>query len=426
MTAWFEFMDQKRDLFRIIESAIESVRPSVLFPRILKNPTIPGLASWVASENRYLLTLGKASISSARSILPQYPCKDTFVLGPSNAETDASGLAGVHFGSHPVPDRRSLEAAEKLVSWLKTLPAGADLLIVLSGGTSALLALPAPGVSLESKMAVNRLLIRSGASIHEINSVRKHLSAVKGGQLAAALSGARATTLVISDVIGNDLSTIGSGPFYPDPSTYAIAQTILNKYGLWDQVPADIRQHLESGVAGEIGETLKGTPQVAHTIIASNEMACSQAAETASALGYTAQVISGVSGPVETVAERILTLLEEKATRSALILGGEATVQVGGDGTGGRNQHLALLLTRRISGRNITFAAIGTDGVDGNSPAAGAWIDGHTAGEAAQLGLSIDSALAEFDSFPLFSKLNHSIMTGPSGTNVMDLYIALT
>jgi glycerate-2-kinase len=419
-------MDQKRDLFHIFESAIESVRPSVLFPRILAKPSIPGLADWVASENRYLLTLGKASISSAQSILAHYSCKDTFVLGPSNAETAARGLTGVYFGNHPVPDQRSLEAAGKLVSWLQTLPAGADLLIVLSGGTSALLALPPQGVSLESKMTVSKLLIRSGASIHEINSVRKHLSAVKGGQLAGAISGVRATALVISDVIGNDLSTIGSGPFYPDPSTFATAQSVLNKYGLWNQVPADIRRHIESGIAGRVAETLKKAPPVPHTIIASNELACGQAAETASALGYTAQVISGVSGPVETVAERILSLLEGNSPQSALILGGEATVHVRGNGTGGRNQHLALLLTERISGKNITFAAIGTDGIDGNSPAAGAWIDGRTAGDAAQQGLSIERALAEFDSFPFFSKLNHSIMTGPSGTNVMDLYIALT
>lgn len=419
-------MDQKQDLFRIIEAAVDSVRPSTLFPRILAHPPWSELSLWAESSSRFLLCLGKASTTSAQSILSCVSCDDYFVVGPQGAATENLDLAKVRTGTHPIPDEHSLQAARDARSWLRNLPRGCDLLIVISGGASALLSYPADGVSFESKMQVNGLLIRSGASIQEINAVRKHLSGVKGGQLAREVSGMRAVTLVISDVIGDDLSTIGSGPFYPDSSTFAMAHSILERYHLLDQVPADARTRIESGMSGGLAETLKGSPTVPHYIIASNNLAIGKAKETAAQLGYKAQTFSEVSGPVEQLADRIATLLENVPPGSAIILGGEATVRVQGHGTGGRNQHLALLLTDRIRNRTITFAAVGTDGIDGNSPAAGAWINGNTAGEAEKLGLSIEGALREFDSFPLFDKLHHTIMTGPSGTNVMDLYLALT
>lgn len=420
-------LDQKQDLFRIVETAVDSVRPSSLFPRVLADPGWEDLSRWKSASHRSLLCLGKASLTSAQSLLSICPCSDYFVVGPPGAAISAElDAANVRLGSHPIPDQRSLQAARDALLWLQKLPRPWELLIVISGGSSALVSLPADGVSFESKMRVNELLIRSGATIQEINAVRKHLSAIKGGLMAREAAGLNVVALVISDVIGDDLSTIGSGPFYPDATTFAWAHSILERYQLLDRVPVDARARIESGTTGAVPETLKGEPGIPHHIVASNNLAIQKAKETATGLGYRAEAVPEVSGPVEQVAERIASLIATASPRTAFILGGEVTVRVGGNGKGGRNQHLALLLTEQIRGKDVTFAAVGTDGIDGNSPAAGAWIDGRTAKEAEQKGVSVSRALSEFDSFPLFDALGHTIVTGPSGTNVMDLYIALT
>lgn len=411
-------------LEKILFAGIDAVRPATLFPKILSDP-YPELKDWLESEDRYLLCMGKAGISSAKSILDLAPCKDYFIVAPDSP--DGTPFT-VHVGSHPIPNEKSLHAGEELLEWLKRIPTNARLLTTLSGGASALVVSPAPGISIQSKMKVNDLLIRSGATIQEINTVRKHLSRIKGGQLARSVESLHCVVLVISDVIGNDLATIGSGPFYPDPTTFAAARNVLEKYDLWNRVPEEVRSVLNRGMQGKIPETPKpgSYREIPHYIIASNEIARRAATEKSRELSFHSNYIrEAVSGPIDQVALSLISMITSTPTNSAIILGGEVTVRVQGNGTGGRNQHLSLLLTELIAGKKVLFCAAGTDGVDGNSPAAGAWIDGTTFERSRMQGLDLKQALRNFDSYPFFHSLHQDIYTGPTGTNVMDLYIAL-
>lgn len=418
-------MDSKDVLFQILESAIDSVRPAALFPNLLKKTTLPDLSEWLQADERFLLCVGKASVSSAESILDTCPVSDYFVLAPEGVSSTTLDRDRTRFGTHPIPTQKSVHAAEGLLGWLRSLKSGSKLMVVLSGGSSALLALPAENISLDSKMKVNQLLLKSGATIQEMNTVRKHLSKVKGGQLGQVIENLRAFALVISDVIGDDLATIGSGPFFPDPSTFSDAESVLKKYELWEEVPMEVRKRITDGMRGLIQETPKTDLRIPHHVIASNRLACLKAAETAKRYAYEPRVVLNVSGLVENVRDQILLAMDQAVPRTALIFGGEATVRVTGAGTGGRNQHLALLMSEKIRNRNVTFAAIGTDGIDGNSPAAGAWVDGRSDEEATNLGWNVHETVQNFDSFPFFQALAHSILIGPTGTNVMDLYVGL-
>jgi glycerate 2-kinase len=417
-----------QDALNIIQAGIDSVRPSKLFPALLKNPSNRDLALWLNSRQHFLLCLGKAGLASAESILQTTSCSDYFVVSPHDKIPSTLDSSKIHFGSHPLPDANSFSAAAQLLDWLGQLPEGSNLLVVLSGGTSSLLASPVEGISEKSKTILNDLLIKSGAKIEEINTVRKHCSRVKGGQLGLAVQHLQTTVLVISDVASNDLSAIGSGPFYVDNTTFIASKQILEHYGIFAKTPQDIKERLEAGIAGKIAETPKpGSLNVPHIIIASNDTARAAAKSKAGSLGYkTFGIRTPLVGSIENAAEQILKEIDSMADHSAIILGGEVTIRVTGNGTGGRNQHLALLLTETLTDRNIVFASAGTDGIDGNSTAAGAWTDGSTLEKAKSLNLSVHDYLKNNDSYHFFQKLNQGIVTGPTGTNVMDLYLVLS
>jgi glycerate-2-kinase len=231
--------------------------------------------------------------------------------------------------------------------------------------------------------------------------------------------------IVISDVIGDDLATIGSGPFYPDPTTFLDAKQVLVKNGIWDAVPREVRKTIETGVSGGLPETPK-QGNIPHKIIASNPIALKAAASKAESFGYTIQASNrALHGDVEEAAETIFNMIQQSPPGSALLWGGEITIRLKGNGTGGRNQHLALLLTEKLKNRKASFAAVGTDGIDGNSRAAGAWTNGETLERASGVE-SFRKAVEDFDSYHYFERVGQNIITGPTGTNVMDLYIALT
>ncbi len=409
-------------LLNILNAGIDSVRPSLLFTPILFEDRSE-LASWKSHSRRFLLAMGKASVESARSILGQITCEDYFVLTPYE---DPKQSIKIHLGSHPIPGEGSYQSTRQLVEWLRKLPGQGSLLVILSGGTSALCVLPLPTLNLSAKMIVNDLLIRSGATIQEINAVRKHLSGVKGGQLAKYAANLESAVLVISDVIGDDLSSIGSGPFYPDPTTFLDAKNVLKKYDLWTLIPDDVRETLEQGVAGSIPETPKpGSTHPDHRIVASNDIARKAAAERAGALGYSVRYFEKpFQEDVGKAADEILMEINRSPGGAALIFGGEVTVRLKGNGLGGRNQHLALIMTEKLNGRDAQFGAVGTDGVDGNSIAAGAWTDGLTLQKGSGIE-SLQKAISNCDSYNYFRAIEQNIVTGPTGTNVMDLYVAL-
>jgi len=416
------------DLLEIVENGIDSVRPSTIFPSLFAAPPLEELKIWLAASERFLLCIGKASIQSAETILSGRACSGVFIISPANTTSTRLPSGAIHYGAHPVPDERSIAAGRDLLMWLDQLPENEPLLVIISGGTSALMVAPVQGVSPASKFLINDRLIGSGAAIREINTVRKHLSAIKGGRLAPRIGNRPSLVLVISDVIGDDLATIGSGPFYPDHTTYLEAREILIRYDLWMQTPEDVRQTIEDGVAGKISETPKpGTASTPHYVVASNRIARLAAAAKARDLGYRVELVEEpVEGLVTSVVEKIFTQIAQAPAGTAVVMGGETTVQVRGNGTGGRNQHLALLMVERLARKDIIFVAAGTDGIDGNSTAAGAWVDGRSKDRAEALRLSIAYAKEQFDSCPFFQQLGQSIVTGHTGTNVMDLYIALT
>ncbi len=339
---------------------------------------------------------------------------------------------------HPVPDAAGLSASRRVAEILE-LAGRQDLVICLvSGGGSALLPAPAPGITLEDKMAATRLLLECGARINEINTVRKHLSFLKGGGFARLAAPARLLTLILSDVVGDPLDVIASGPTVPDPTTYADALGILTRYGLERKVPLAVRKHLEKGGAGELPETPKpGAGFFAEGInllVGNNSLAVMAAAERARSLGYGSLILSTtVTGETREVAAVHAAIAREVLgsgnplpAPACILSGGETTVTIRGNGKGGRNQEFALAAALEIEGlTGVIIGSVGTDGTDGPTDAAGALADGKTAERARSAGLDPEDFLKRNDSYHFFQALNDLVMTGPTNTNVMDLRLAL-
>jgi glycerate 2-kinase len=339
---------------------------------------------------------------------------------------------------HPVPDENGIAAAGEIIAILEK--AGADDLIIclISGGGSALLPAPVEGVSLADKMAVTRLLLECGADIGEINTVRKHLSRLKGGGLARLAAPARLLTLILSDVVGDPLEVIASGPTAADPTTFDDALLVLDRYGLREEVPLSVLRRLERGVAGVIPETLKpGDPAFGlccNLLVGNNAMAVAEAARSAEGLGYRPLILSAtVTGEARHVAavhgamaREIIASGNPVPAPACLISGGETTVTVRGKGRGGRNQEFALAAALEIRGLpGVLVFSAGTDGTDGPTDAAGAMADGTTCERAEKAGLDPLRHLGNNDSYTFFRALDDLVVTGPTGTNVMDLRLVL-
>lgn len=339
---------------------------------------------------------------------------------------------------HPVPDEAGVAGARRQLELLTGLDSDALVLGLFSGGGSALLPAPAAGLTLAEKQATTRLLLACGATIDEINALRKHLSAIKGGLLARAAAPARVIALLLSDVIGDPLDTIASGPTHPDATTFGDCLAIVDRYDLRPQLPTAVRQHLEAGGRGERPETPKPRdPCFARTeslVIGNNRLAIDAAAHQARALGYEVLVLtSRLQGEARQAATALVSIAQETAETNrpiarpaCLIAGGETTVTLRGDGKGGRNQELALAAALQLSGWSaITLLSGGTDGIDGPTDAAGALADSQTLSRAQAQGLDARAFLDRHDSYSFFAALDDLVITGPTGTNVMDLQIIL-
>jgi len=342
--------------------------------------------------------------------------------------------------SHPVPDSRSVEAAKKILC-LVAENAGPETLFInlLSGGASALLAAPAPGITLQDKQEVTRLLLECGADIYEINAVRKHLSTIKGGNLARAAKGSTMISLVISDVIGDRLDTIGSGPAFPDSTTWKDVYGILQRYHLWEKVPDAVSKRIKEGISGQIPDTPSDDDpcfrSVVSCIIASNRQALHAASQAAKDLGYRTLILSSsirgetadIAGMHSAIAREISESGNPLPPPCCIISGGETTVTMGEDhGIGGRNQEFALAAACEIAGlKNLVILSLGTDGTDGPTDAAGAAVTGETADRAKKLGLDPIAYLRRHDAYTFFKQTGELIMTGPTMTNVMDIHIIL-
>jgi glycerate-2-kinase len=336
--------------------------------------------------------------------------------------------------AHPLPDVRGEQATLRIIESLRTYGTG-DLVCLISGGASSLLVCPRAPVSLQDKIATTRLLLECGADIHAFNTVRKHLSQVKGGGL---LRQARTPmlALLLSDVIADDPGTIGSGPTAPDDTTFADAWGVFTRYRLTGRVPASAVELVQAGIAGRVPETVKSNTAEAarcrNVIIGSNRTALEGAAATARARGRAVYVedqpLSGdTTLAAEQFAARVRQLIADRRSDTPLCIlaGGETTVHVVGGGRGGRNQEFALATAPALAGTSVTMLSAGTDGIDGPTDAAGAFVDGTTLRRAKERGLDVDAALHTNDSYTFFLQLGDLFRCGPTATNVMDIKIAL-
>jgi glycerate 2-kinase len=390
-------------------------------------------------DHIYLVGAGKASAPMAEAV--EEVMGDRLTTGVVVVKT-GHGLAlrktTVLEASHPLPDEAGLAAAQKIKNLLEKAGPHDLVFSVISGGGSALLPLPVRGLSLADKQVVTKMLLGCGASIQEINAVRKHLSQVKGGQLARAAAPAPVINLMLSDVVGDDLDTIGSGPFVPDHSTFQDIAAILARYELTGKIPAVVKEYMERGLNGQVAETPKpGAPEfdkVINQIVGSNYQACLAAAGAARQAGYRTLILSSfVTGETREVAKVHAALAKEIRASghpirppACLISGGETTVTLKGHGKGGRNQEFALAGALELDGwTDVLLFSAGTDGTDGDTDAAGAMADGQTCTRARQAGMSASQHLEANDSYPFFAKLGDLVMTGPTRTNVMDIRLVM-
>ena len=339
--------------------------------------------------------------------------------------------------SHPIPCIEGEKGVDQMLDLTNGLQKNDLVITLISGGGSALMPYPASGISLSDLQETTNLLLRAGANINELNAVRKHLSGFKGGQFARHVAPAQLLTLILSDVLGDALDTIASGPTAPDDSTFFEARAVIEKYGLLDKITENVLTRINSGLNGIVPETPKrGDPLfkgVYNVLIANNSKAAQSANETAENLGYNSMILSTyIEGEAKQVGKVVAGVAKEEYFNSlplpkpaAIIIGSETTVTVTGDGKGGRNQEVALGAVQDICGLKAVIATLGTDGIDGPTNAAGAIVDGSSYTRAKEDGLDPNSFLNENDAYRFFESLNDLIFTGPTGTNVNDISIIL-
>lgn len=440
--------------YGLVRAALKSVDPERLvrlYVRLGRDVLSINQAKYALKKDQaiYVIGAGKASASMAAALeeILGRRIAAGLVITPYGYGVETQRIR-VYEAGHPIPDQAGLMAGQKMLRLIER-SGPKDLIIALwSGGASALFPAPVKGVSLEEKKRITRLLLKSGATIHEINAVRKHLSRVKGGQLGRNLAPRRAVSLILSDVKDNRLDVIASGPTAPDQTTYGEAIRVLKKYTLWDETPKRIKTHLERGARGDVPETPKpGHPGLSHVqnlMIGDNHLAVQAVAHEAKKHGFHLWIWPGfIKGEARKVAGRFVKLAREihqaghpVSKPACLIGGGETTVTVRGSGKGGRCQEFALAAAEGIADLGKTvILAFGTDGMDGMqprghpqrglSPVAGAFVDDTTLTRARTMGLDPKTFLANNDSYSFFKTLGDQIITGPTMTNVNDLYLLL-
>ena len=426
-------------LIGLLEASMDSVDPGELIRKSVlcsrdrlhvcgREISPPARRLWVFAVGKAALAMAAALVDVAGNRLA-----GGYVLTRHGYGGSLRGLP-VAEGGHPIPDEAGFEASSRISRTADRLGEDDVAFCLISGGGSALLAAPADGLGLEDLRETTALLLHSGLPIDEMNAVRRHLSSLQGGGLAAKLWPARTVTLILSDVVLGGPEAIASGPTVADPSTFADARSILERASLWERVPDAVRLRIRNGCAGRVPETVKpGDRALARGIVemvGSNRTIVKAACERAKPLGYRVECLSDPIIGEARDAGRALARRAIEAQRSAqepvlIIGGGETTVTVTGEGTGGRNQEFALAAGLEIAGRDgIRVAALATDGTDGPTDAAGALVSGSAVSLAAAAGLDPQASLSNNDAYAFLRAACALLFTGPTGTNVADLYVA--
>lgn len=426
----------------IYRAAVEAVDPGRLIERHVarrgarlevdvgaRRVRIPVSRLWVAGA-------GKAAAAMASAVATLAPeARGAVIAPPRPGGAKRFGRIDVLTGAHPVPDQRSYDSTDRVLRRLARRPATDRVLFLMSGGASALLASPASGISRSDKSDLGRMLLRCGADIHLTNAVRKHVSRVKGGGLLRAADPRRVITLALSDVVGDDLATIGSGPTVPDPSTYRDAIEGLEALGALGDLPPSVRARLVAGASGarRAAETVKpGSAEAGRAVagvIGSNRVALAAAARAARRLGYSVRTrrrpIVGEAADQAVAWVEDLRARFETGKPTCVLGGGETTVRVGeAPGRGGRNQEFAVAAMPGLVRSDWSLLSAGTDGVDGSTTAAGGFADPSSQRRAGGRSV-IARVLASHDAHTLLTSLGDTLVTGPTGTNVMDLVVSL-
>lgn len=425
--------EQARSIFK---AAIDGVLPDRLIREAVSLKAdrlriLDSLHTLRPEQKIHIFGSGKASVGMARSLLKLLKGRVAGgVIVTSQLTADVLSPLKAVQGSHPVPDERSIKGAELLLDGLGNLTEDEFFIYLLSGGSSALIEKPTQSITLAEMQETTKLLLHTNVPIQQVNAVRKHLSMVKGGRLAQATK-ASGAVLVLSDVIGDDLSVIGSGPLYYDPTSFEQCREFLENAGIWDAVSPDVRSVIKNGEQGLIPETPKEqNDAIRHYLLGTNRIALDHARRAAEANGLNSYILtSSLAGEAREVAKMLVALAENICQNNepfqpsvCLLCGGETTVTVTGSGRGGRNQELALAALAEIGRQdNILLLSGGTDGIDGNSSAAGAIADSGFYLEGERLGLTIESFLHDNNSHAYFNAVGGLLETGATGTNVMDI-----
>ncbi|HXQ68799.1 MAG TPA: glycerate kinase [Alphaproteobacteria bacterium] len=411
--------DPRAFLRSLFDAAVAAAQPDEALPRHLPAPP---------RGRTVVVGAGKAAAAMARAVEAHWPAPLEGLVVTRYGQKLPTRFIEVAESAHPVPDAAGEAAARRMLERVRGLGPDDLVLCLISGGASALLSLPAAGLTLADKQEVNRALLRSGASIHEMNCVRKHLSGIKGGRLGAACGDAALVTLAISDVPGDEPSVIGSGPTVPDPTSFADARAILAKYGI--QPPPAVEKRLASGTEAETPKP--GDPRLArarYQLIATPQMSLDAAARKAREAGITPVILSDsiegeareVARAFAAIARQVVRFGQPAPPPSVLLSGGEATVTVRGKGKGGRNSEFLLALALALGGEaNVHALAGGTDGIDGTDDNAGAFIGPDTLARAEGAGLAARAMLDDNDAYSFFARIGDLLVTGPTHTNVND------
>jgi len=429
-----ELQKMREDALDILSAAFEAADPYIAVNVCVSNSGIEikdEKIDYSDFENIYLAGFGKAAIGMAQAVCDVTNITKGFVItnDPNNSVKNENVKTIV--GGHPIPNQQSVDGADQVMELVKGCNDKDLLIVLISGGGSALLCMPR--IPLNDLQQTTDLLLKSGANINEINSIRKHLSFVKGGQLAASAP-CKIVSLIISDIVGDPMEFIASGPTYPDSTTFGNAQETLKKYNLWKQLPVTVKNIIADGINAKIPETpKKGDPvfdNVNNFIVANNEIACKAAETKARDLGYnkTMLLTTALTGEARDMGKYLIDKAQNHYTEGnniVFISGGETTVTIKGDGKGGRNQEMVLAGAEMLIDENMVFASFATDGIDGKSDAAGAVADGFTLTKACEQRLDFDQFLQNNDSYGFFKHLEDLLMTGPTGTNVMDIQVII-
>lgn len=428
---------QRKIILPVIQSALDAVDPYDCVNRAIRKTT-GGMfigndrEEYSDAGKIAVISIGKASIPMARAVndlLQDHVTRTLCICKHFPEEMPEWKNSVILQGGHPIPDQKSIKAGKEIRNFLRQTCIDEMILCLISGGGSALVADLPDGIGLSDFQELTRLLLYRGASIQEINVLRKHLDGLKGGKLASLVPRNRIVSLILSDVIGNPLDSIASGITVQDPSTFSDAWQILSRYQLEEKIPLSIRDYLQSGLMGDQKENPKpgeSSWNVQNILVGSNETAAQAAMETAQRLGIKCQIVTNqLSGEAREVGSFLTQLInqeKDEGNEALWIAGGETTVIVKGNGKGGRNLEVALGAVRGMAGKkNCVLITLATDGEDGTTGAAGAIVTEETLNKAISMGMVPEKYLEMNDSFTFFKKLDQLIITGPTGTNVNDL-----